>query len=111
LASRQKGAAELASPLPTYDLVAGLLRPSGRGRNRRRPHTYFDLLRLRFLAFRNRQRQHTVLIVGLDRFRVHGVSQREAPAECAVSAFHAQIIFFVYFLLELALTANRQDII
>ena len=45
----------------------------GRRRDCRRPHVHLDLLRLRFLTLRNRQRQHTIQIVGLDRFRIHGV--------------------------------------
>jgi hypothetical protein len=69
------------------------------------------LLRLGFLALRNRQRQDTILIIGPDRFRVHGVGQREAAAEGAIRALDAQVVVFVHFFLELAFAANGQNII
>src|SRR5579859_5954523 len=52
---------------PYHNFAAGLLRPSSHC-HCRRTNIYLDLLRLRFLTLRNRQRQHPVLIIGLDRF-------------------------------------------
>src|SRR5579862_3977592 len=51
-------------PLSYHNFIAGLLRSSCRCGNCRRAHVHFDLLRLRFLALRNGQRQHTVLVIG-----------------------------------------------
>src|SRR6476660_8143852 len=106
----KKGLPNRPAPLSHDNFAPGLLRPSGLS-HRRRTQIYFDLLRLCFFTLWNRQSQHSVLIVGLDRFRVHGIGKREAPAKSSIRAFHAQIILFVHLLLELALTANRKDVI
>src|SRR5580765_6515346 len=106
----KKGLPHWPAPLSYHSFPAGLLRPSGLS-HCRRTHIYFDLLRLCFFTLWNRQSQHSVLIVGLDRFRVHGIGKREAPAKRSIRALHTQIILFVHLLLELALTANGQDVI
>src|SRR3974390_97721 len=74
-------------------------------------HIDFDLLRLGFLSLLNAQRQYAVAVIGFDRFAVHGVRQREAACKRTIRALHAQIVFFVHLLLELALTTNRQDVV
>src|SRR6266404_4901812 len=66
---------------------------------------------IRFFPLRNRQRQHPVLILGLDRLAVHGVCQREGPAERAIRTLHPQIVVLIHLLLKLPLTANRQDVV
>src|SRR5713101_2322471 len=72
---------------------------------------HLDLLRLRFLTFRNQQRKHAVVIVGLDRFGIHAVCQREAPAERSVGALHAQVVFLAHLILELAFAAQGQQVV
>src|SRR5260370_192840 len=69
------------------------------------------MLRLRLLFLRDAQRQHTILIVGLDRFRIHRAREREAASEGAIGALYAQIVLLTHILLELALAANRQDVV
>src|ERR1700688_4525045 len=76
-----------------------------------RSYRHLDLLRFRFLALREAQRQHTILVISLDCIRFHGVRQREAPAERAIGALDAQIVVFVHLALELAFAADREDII
>src|SRR5207302_5154423 len=71
----------------------------------------FDLLRLGFLTLGNAQRQNTVLILGLDRVSIHGIRKREAASERAIRALDAQVVLFVHLLLELALTANGEDVV
>src|SRR4029077_2973748 len=51
------------------------------------------------------------LIVGFNGFRVHRVSQREGPAERAILAFNAQVVFLVRLVLELAFAANGEDVV
>src|SRR5208337_3456864 len=55
--------------------------------------------------------QHAIFVLGLNGFRVHGVCQSETAAERSEGTFHAQIIALVHCLLELALPANRQDVV
>ena len=102
-ASKQQGLANSPAPNATS---SSIWHSSGRFRHRRngdcrRNHAYFDLLRLRFLALRDVQRQRAILIVGLDLLRVHGVRQREAPGERAIRAFDAQVVFLFRLLLKL----------
>src|SRR5450432_4005186 len=54
-----------------------------RGRNGRRGGRNIDanLLRLGFLALGNNQREHAIMIIGLDGVGVDGVGKREAAAE------------------------------
>src|SRR5437879_6637710 len=70
-----------------------------------------DLLGLGLLFLRDAERQHPVLIVCLDGFRIHGVRQREASSERAVRALATKIVLFVDLLFELALTPNPQNIV
>src|SRR2546427_5741526 len=44
--------------------------------------------------------------LGFDGIGIHGIRKREAASEGAIRALHAQVVFFVHFLLKLALTAN-----
>src|SRR5713101_5202138 len=88
---------------------AGLLRC--RSGHRLGVHIDFDLLWLGFFALRDGQSQHPVLVIGLNRVRIHGIRQREAPGERAIRALHTQVVFFLHLLLELAFTANRQDVV
>src|SRR5579859_562638 len=46
-----------------------------------RSDIHLDLLRLGFFTLWKAEREHTILIVGPDGFRFHGVGQREAAAE------------------------------
>ena len=69
------------------------------------------MLRLRFLFLGDAQRQHAVLVVGLDRFRIHGVRQREAAGEGAIRALHTKVVLLIHVFLELALAANGQDVV
>jgi hypothetical protein len=73
---------------------------------RRSLHTNLNLLRLGFLALRNRQRQYPIFIVGLNRFDVHSVRQRETATERTIRAFHTQIVVLAHLLLKLALAGN-----
>src|SRR6516164_6681486 len=74
-------------------------------------HVDLDLLGLGFLALRNGEGQDAVFVIGLDGLGVHGVREREAAAEAAVGALDAQVVVFVHLLLELALAANREDVV
>src|SRR5260370_26411170 len=87
----ERGAAPWPAP---YSNRHSLLKlpAGGRRGHRRSPHGDLDLLRLRFLFLRDGQRQHAVLIVGLDRFRIHGVLQRKASSEEAVRDLHTQVV-------------------
>src|SRR5216684_298371 len=108
----EKGLAPWPAPFLPLNRVARPELPSRSSRGRRRsPDVDLDLLRLGFLFLRDAQRQHAVLIVGLDRFRIHGVRQREAAGEGTIGALHAQVVLFVHFLLEFALAANRQNVV
>src|SRR5205085_10308072 len=73
--------------------------------------SHLDLLRLGFLALGNAQRQHAIFIVSFDGIGIHGVGKSEAASERTIGAFHAQIILLVDFFLELAFTANRQNVV
>src|SRR5258708_4798010 len=84
--------------------------PSGSSRSRS-SNVDLDLLGLGFLFLRDAERQHAVLIVCLDGFRIHGVRQREASSERAVRALNTKIVLFVDLLLDLALATNRQNIV
>jgi hypothetical protein len=57
------------------------------------------------------QFEDTVFVVCLDGFGIHGVGQSEAATEGAVGTLDAQIIMFVFFLLEFALAANGKDVV
>src|SRR6516164_5368913 len=74
-------------------------------------HVDLDLLGLGFLALRNGEGQDAVFVLGLDGLGTHGVREREAAAEAAVGALDAQVVVFVHLLLELALAANREDVV
>src|SRR6266852_5008442 len=84
---------------------------AGRRSHCRCPDIDLNLLRLGFLALWNAQGQHSIVIVGLDRFRIHGVGQREAAAERPIGTLHAQVLVFGHLGLELALAANGQDVV
>src|SRR5579864_8818705 len=110
----KKGLAILPAPLSTHNFCAGLLSRSsgshGRGRGSC-ADVDLDLLWFRFLALRNVEREHAILIVGLDGLRVHGIREREAASERTIRALHAQIVVLIHFLLELAFSANREDVV
>src|SRR5260370_2700643 len=110
----EKGLARYRQPLAATSSSVWLSLATRRRRHRMRsrmavPNSHFDLLRLGFLALRYAQRQHTILIIGLDGFRFHGARQREAAAEGAIGAFDSQIVVFVHVLLKLSFAANRED--
>ena len=89
------------------DLVNVLLLDLAGGSCGRPPaNIHLDLLGLGFLALRDAQRQHAILVIGLDGFGVHGVGKRKAAGERAISALHARIAFLIHFFLELAFTAG-----
>src|SRR5215469_9876979 len=50
-------------------------------------------------------------MLGLDSFDIHGIGQREAAAERPVRALHTQILVFLDFLLELALTPDGENVV
>src|SRR6266481_2029255 len=109
----EKGAGTTAQ-LPNLALLSSArpALPAGGGRGHRRSRDVdLDLLRLGFLVLQDGQRQHAVLVVRLDGIRIHGVGQWEAAGEGTVRAFHAQVVLFVHFLLELAFSANGQDVV
>src|SRR5216683_2721926 len=108
-ASAEKGWRIGPALLSYHSSSAGLL-PCGSG-HRLGVHIDFDLLWLGFFALRDRQSQHPVLVIGLNRIQIHGIRQREAPGERAIRALHAQVVVVVHLLLELAFTANRQDVV
>src|SRR5258705_10292639 len=91
--------------------MTGGLTTRGRSGNGWRANTHLDLFRLGFLALRNAQRQHTILVISLDGFAVHGVGQREAAGEGAIRTFDAQVVLLVHFLLELAFTTDSQNVV
>src|SRR5713226_1693804 len=116
LASDEKGLARYRQPRSNTSSSVWLSLATSSRRHRMRSrmavsNSHFDLLRLGFLALRKAQRQHTILIIGLDGFRFHGVGQREAAAEGAIGAFDAQIVVFVHVLLKLAFAANGEDVV
>src|ERR1700756_776297 len=76
-----------------------------------RCHIHLDLLGLRFLALRYAERQHAILIIGLDGLRLHRVRQRKAPAERAIAALDAQVVVLVHLTVELAFAANGEDVV
>src|ERR1700687_5136276 len=86
------------------------LLPCGSG-HRRGCDVDLDLLGLGSLTLRDRQRQHAVLVIRLDRFSVDGVRQRETPREGTIGTLDTQALVFVHLLLELALPANRQNVV
>src|SRR5713101_4638176 len=98
-------------PLATSSSVRVSSASPSRRRHCMRSHIHLDLLWLRFLALRYAQRQHAILIIGLDGLRIHRVRQRKAPAERAIGAFDAQIVVFVHLILKLAFAANREDVV
>ena len=107
---RPEGAVRFGQPLRSVTSRRNLVarRSSSDGRS---SDAHSDLLRLGFLALRNVQGQHAILVVGLDGFRVHGVGQGEAAAEGPVGTLHAQILVSGRPALELALAANGQDVV
>src|SRR5713101_5887702 len=106
---QEQGAGFRPAPPSGFSRSSVLL---GRGsRCRACTDIHLDLLRLRFLTLRNQQRKHAVVIVGLDRFGIHAVCQREAPAERSVSTLHAQVVFLADLLLELAFAAQGQQVV
>jgi len=76
-------------PLATSSSIQLSSASPSRRRDCTRSHIHLDLLWLRFLALRDAQRQHAVLIVRVDRVRVYRARQRKTPAERAIAAFDA----------------------
>src|SRR5207245_7094637 len=103
--SAEKGWRVRPALLSYHSSSAGLLR-CGSG-HRLGVHIDFDLLWLGFFALRVRKSQHPVLVIGINRVRIHGIRQREAPGERAIHALHTQLVVFVHLLLEFSLPANR----
>lgn|SRR5690242_16202489 len=68
----KKGLAISPAPIHSTTAIPVLLGRRSR-RNRRGGDVHLDLLRLRFFALRNAQAQDAILVVGLDRLRIHGV--------------------------------------
>src|ERR1700676_4249733 len=106
VAPDEKGLARYRQPLAAASSSVWLsLASASHGRHRlllrhtltqgRCSHIHLDLLRLCFFGLRDVQRQHAIVIVGLDWVGVYGAGQREAPAERAIGAFDAQIVVLV----------------
>src|SRR5262245_11353949 len=85
--------------------------PRRRSRRCLSAHVHLYLLRLGLFALRDGQRQHAVFIVGLDGFGVDRICQCKAASERAVAALYAQVVLLVGDFLELALSANGQNIV
>src|ERR1700721_423624 len=73
-------------------------------------NVHLHLTRLGFFALRQGDGQNAVFVFGGDRFRVQRIRQREAAAERAVGALHAQEILLRYGLVKLTLPMNREQV-
>src|SRR5712664_3244338 len=97
-------------PAPFLTTVSRNLLRCGSG-HRLSSHVDLDLLGLGFLTLRDSQRQHAVLVIRLDRLGVHGVRQREAAGERTIGTLDTQVVVLVHVFRELALPADRQDVV
>src|SRR5215470_17382404 len=108
----KKGPAPSPAPILTLttsfrtELLAGSRRGHSRGAD-----IHFDLLWLGLLALGKAESQNTILILRLDRVGIHGIRKSKAASERTIRALHAQIVLFVHFPLELAIPANREDVV
>src|SRR5215471_11374590 len=70
----------------------------------------FDYLRPGFLAFLDDDPQHSLIELRCKGLQFKGRRQSERPDEFTIAALYSVIVLFLDILLELALTADRQNV-